>query len=517
VSDRYSEVAQALRVDVATAMHRAQRRYIMRLAASYAAVVVFTTGLVTAGALARKNVQSLADPWRLLLILLLWFAIAVAIYLIASLRRSTIVSPSPELERGRVGQSVWRSVARFAMQPAPTWVAVLAVAAVLIATGALAYDNWPLAAEWRVSSDLLVRLLLSAGALAAGFLARAAFRRWGTSAEDWERRRDRSVEQPDDLRAWPHTRPVEVAVEPVSDNTRTLAVRLEPHPDSGIQIIQTLEPHPDPGIQTIQTLESLPAGRGAAVTASIDEYPLSASVFLFERQDTGQALAEALDDHGVLRSGAVVARLATRIARQAAEDQIGAVADGLLNLDLGDLVIAGWRKQERLAAAAQRTAANPGSAERIELATHRISSIHRPSVELLLNDTHLTEVNFELDVEFVIKALEVTVREGRVVSLHAGECDVSAVLAAEGIRLASRQRTYELPLVVRWPLLLHADGGADPLPYGATSPLAAPPPTPRGSSPSTALSPPRRRRSLISSSLRRQRRDERDEPGRPAD
>lgn len=134
----------------------------------------------------------------------------------------------------------------------------------------------------------------------------------------------------------------------------------------------------------------------------------------------------------MLRSGDVVRRLATRIARAAAKDQLGVVADGLLNLDLGDLVIAGWRKHERLAAAAQRTAANPGSSERIQLATHRISSVHRPSVELLVNDTHLTNVNFELDIEFVITALEMTVRQGQVVSLHSGNCDISATLTAEG-------------------------------------------------------------------------------------
>jgi large repetitive protein len=84
----------------------------------------------------------------------------------------------------------------------------------------------------------LVRILLSAGALAAGFLARAAFRRWGKPDEDGGR--DRTVQQPDDLRAEPHARPAEVTVEPVPDNTRTLAVRLEPHPDPGIQTIQTL-------------------------------------------------------------------------------------------------------------------------------------------------------------------------------------------------------------------------------------------------------------------------------------
>ena len=53
-------------------------------------------------------------------------------------------------------------------------------------------------------------------------------------------------------------------------------------------------------------------------------------------------------------------------------------ADGVLALDLGDLVIAGWRKQGQLAAAAERTAANPGTSELVELATHRVSSVHHP-------------------------------------------------------------------------------------------------------------------------------------------
>ena len=139
------------------------------------------------------------------------------------------------------------------------------------------------------------------------------------------------------------------------------------------------------------------------MTAAPDTNPLTASLFLFPDQDTGQALADALDSHDVLRSKDVATRLATQVVRQAAEHQVGVVADGLLSLDLGDLVIAGWRKQADLAAAAERTAANPNSPEVVELATHRISSTHRPYVELLLNEQHLTNVNFELKLEYRIK------------------------------------------------------------------------------------------------------------------
>jgi hypothetical protein len=84
------------------------------------------------------------------------------------------------------------------------------------------------------------RLLLGAGALLAGFLARLAFRRWWGKSNERDPGR-RSVEPLDDLRAKPHTRPVEASVGAVSDNTRTSGVRLEPHADRGIQAVETME------------------------------------------------------------------------------------------------------------------------------------------------------------------------------------------------------------------------------------------------------------------------------------
>jgi hypothetical protein len=222
--------------------------------------------------------------------------------------------------------------------------------------------------------------------------------------------------------------------------------------------------------------------------------PFTVSGFLFgEDQDPEQALTQAIHEHGVLGSMDTTLELVSEAGRDAAADQFAVVAHGLLDLDLGELVVAGWRKQGQLAAAAERTAANPGTSEVVELATHRVSSAHHPSVEVLVNDAHLATVTFDLEVELVVKALVVTVRDGHVVSLHSGACDVAATLAAEGIQLASRRAHFELPLVVRWPLLLRLGGDSDPLPYGAKSP-----PTP-------TLPPTRRRRPPIGPRHRQRR------------
>ena len=241
------------------------------------------------------------------------------------------------------------------------------------------------------------------------------------------------------------------------------------------------------------------------MTTAIAPQPFTVSTFLFgEDQDTEQALAQALHEQSVLGSTGTALDLVSKAGREAAGNQVAVVAHGLLDLDLGGLVVAGWRKQGQLAAAAERTAANPGNSEVVELATHRVSSAHHPFVELLVNDAHVATVTFDLEVEFVVKALVVTVRDGYVVSLHTGACDVAATLAAEGIQLASRRAHFELPLVLRWPLLLRLGANSDPLPYGAKSPPASPPER-----------SPSRRRPSISHSLHRQRRRRRS--GRPAD
>jgi hypothetical protein len=183
--------------------------------------------------------------------------------------------------------------------------------------------------------------------------------------------------------------------------------------------------------------------------------PLTAGHLLFgEDQNTGPALARTLDDEGALGSLDTALRQVSQAGRRAAGSQVASVAHGLLDLDLGDMVVAGWRKEGELAAAAERTAANPDRPEVVELASQRIRSRHRPYVDVLINDVHMATISIELDIEFLVRTLVVTVRDGHVVSLHSGSCEATGTLAAEGIQVASRRISFELPLVIRWPLRL---------------------------------------------------------------
>jgi len=187
------------------------------------------------------------------------------------------------------------------------------------------------------------------------------------------------------------------------------------------------------------------------MTTAIPTQPLTAAMFLFGdiEKDRVSALAHSLSEQDVVGTlGEGLGKL-SRAGRHAANDQVAAVTQGLLDLDLGGLVIAGWGKYADLTAAAKRTFATTDSSEIVELATHTITSTHHPSVELLVNDAHVATVHFELSVKFVVRALVATVQHGRLVAVHSGDCDVIATLAAEGRQLARRERHIKVPLLVR--------------------------------------------------------------------
>ncbi len=177
--------------------------------------------------------------------------------------------------------------------------------------------------------------------------------------------------------------------------------------------------------------------------------PLTARIFLFgEKQDAVAALTNAMTSGDV---GSTVCRQLGnlgQVGQSAAVRELSTVSAGLLELDLSYVLVAGWRKYSVLTAAARRTAETPDSEELVDIASHRVSAVHRPYVDLLVDGIHVTTVNFGLELQFDVKALIVAVRSGKLVALHSGKCNITARLGIEGFNIATREAQFELPLVI---------------------------------------------------------------------
>lgn len=209
--------------------------------------------------------------------------------------------------------------------------------------------------------------------------------------------------------------------------------------------------------------------------ATAADQPLSVRSFLVgDDAERFTVAARAVSELGVGRIAVRAAREMAESTRAALGAEVMRTVDGLLDLDLGALVVAGWKKHAALTAAAEQTRIAPGTSAVVSLAEHTVSSTHKPYVDLLVREKRVARVQVELSVEVTVRGLAATVRGGRLVSLTGGGGEISARLVVEDRELAHRKARADLPLVVRL-------GDGIPLGRGhETRQPASDPPSPAG-------------------------------------
>jgi hypothetical protein len=177
--------------------------------------------------------------------------------------------------------------------------------------------------------------------------------------------------------------------------------------------------------------------------------PHTALALLFgPDQETPAAVAEQLRsaDIGTDIRGALDSL--PPLTREAAVNQVTTAAAGLLDINLADVVAAGWQKHADLTAAARRTLATPGSTDLVDLASHRISTAQEPYVTVLVDGQRVATVRFGVSLAFEISALLAEIKAGRLVALHSGRCLVTGTLAIQGISVVTRQAHIDLPGII---------------------------------------------------------------------
>jgi len=141
--------------------------------------------------------------------------------------------------------------------------------------------------------------------------------------------------------------------------------------------------------------------------------PISAQIFLLgDGTDTVDALTRSFHERGVAQSALHGLCHLSGSALQSLNQEIATIINGLLKLDLGDMLISGWRKYTELTKAAQRTLASPDSEELVVLATHRVVPIHHPSVKVLIDGVNVHTFVFELKVVFDLNGVTAVIRQG---------------------------------------------------------------------------------------------------------
>lgn len=175
---------------------------------------------------------------------------------------------------------------------------------------------------------------------------------------------------------------------------------------------------------------------------------LTTSAFLFgDRRRAAEALEQAMTAADVAGRIGGLGRL-TSGARGVLVSRLAASAAEVADVNVSDVLVAGWQRYAALASAAIRTLGEPGAEELVDLAAHRVTSSHHPRLDVVVDGVEVGSVPFVLDVVVLVRALVGIIKAGRLTALEAGHVTLSVSLDGLGIRLAEREADLHLGAVL---------------------------------------------------------------------
>ena len=103
----------------------------------------------------------------------------------------------------------------------------------------------------------------------------------------------------------------------------------------------------------------------------------------------------------------------------------------LLDISILDVMLGVWKKHAEFRKHVRISAADPTKTVVVHLGSHRITSEHRPAMEVRRDGSVLAELTFPVEVAFEVEAVELTLRGGAVREIRTGELKVRGTVKFE--------------------------------------------------------------------------------------
>ena len=120
----------------------------------------------------------------------------------------------------------------------------------------------------------------------------------------------------------------------------------------------------------------------------------------------------------------------------------------LLDVDLGQLVLSGLRRQTALVSAALRTQSSSQSQEVVDLGTFQVSFRQQPSIDIGLDGTPVARMNVELSCTVEVSQLIATVTDGKLTATDDGRAAATLRLTVDGAPIAVRNLDLDISRLV---------------------------------------------------------------------
>jgi len=157
------------------------------------------------------------------------------------------------------------------------------------------------------------------------------------------------------------------------------------------------------------------------------------------------AISRGPDEATMTRTGARHGLSKRGLSQRSVIQEAASRVDPLLDVDMADILVSGWRNHDSLIEAARRTTSTDEDEELVRLGTHEMTWTADPTIEVKVDGEVVRTVRVHLVAEAEVHDATALVAEGRLVALRSGDADIRARVDVDGHRVAGGNLRVNLP------------------------------------------------------------------------
>ena len=120
--------------------------------------------------------------------------------------------------------------------------------------------------------------------------------------------------------------------------------------------------------------------------------------------------------------------------------------DKLLEIKIADIMICAWKKEGILNKYVGTQKYAPEEVVMIPLLKHTVKSVHKPYIEVLVNDEPVGKINFTVDLALILEGITLKVKGGRIVEILTGSCIGRGTIKCEDVVILEKKtKSFRLP------------------------------------------------------------------------
>ena len=107
----------------------------------------------------------------------------------------------------------------------------------------------------------------------------------------------------------------------------------------------------------------------------------------------------------------------------------------LLNIDILEILARGWGKYSEFLEYLDKEKYPPDETVFVPLIEHKLISKHSPSLQLVINEKSLGKIEFDVNLEFLLKGAILKIRDGRIMGAKIGTVEGKGDVQYDGFKL----------------------------------------------------------------------------------